>query len=278
MATAPFSLTTSSPANTDIAANFPALDRTDKDVIQSWITVQQNSYGANTHLRLVGVGVSGNGTYGTGLGSAPTASAGGMDLYYDTDYSLKQYSGDLGAIEYVGVPPGTILDYAGSSAPAGYILLTGTIASPQNVSRTTFARLFAALGTTWGTGDGSTTFGLPPANVFYAGSSNTNLGSFGATGGSITGTIAQANLPNVNFVISGITLNDPGHYHVFSTGIAYASGGANWNYGPAVNYVNQNSPTATTGITISNQGTAASGGSGTGFFPPYAVMNKIIKY
>lgn len=51
---------------------------------------------------------------------------------------------------------GTVLDFAGSTAPSGWALCYG-----QAVSRTTFANLFAKIGTTYGAGDGSTTFNLP---------------------------------------------------------------------------------------------------------------------
>lgn len=73
------------------------------------------------------------------------------------------------------VPAGTIIDFAGTAAPTGYLAcpLTAT-----NISRTTYAALFAAIGTTWGAGDGSTTFGQPyfPAD-YAAGQANANVGS-----------------------------------------------------------------------------------------------------
>ena len=53
-------------------------------------------------------------------------------------------------------PPGTPHEYAGSSAPAGWFLCNG-----QAISRTAYPKLWSALGTTWGSGDGSTTFNLP---------------------------------------------------------------------------------------------------------------------
>ena len=53
-------------------------------------------------------------------------------------------------------PPGAIIAFGGNNIPAGWLLCNGT-----NVSRTTYASLFAAIGTAWGTGDGSTTFNLP---------------------------------------------------------------------------------------------------------------------
>ena len=51
---------------------------------------------------------------------------------------------------------GTMQIYAGSDVPEGYLLCDG-----QEVSRTEYADLFATIGTTWGAGDGSTTFNVP---------------------------------------------------------------------------------------------------------------------
>jgi len=60
-------------------------------------------------------------------------------------------------------PPGIILPYGGTTSPnSSFLLLAG-----QNVSRTTYALLFAVLGTTFGAGDGSTTFGLPDTRSSY---------------------------------------------------------------------------------------------------------------
>lgn len=54
------------------------------------------------------------------------------------------------------VPIGTILDFAGATAPTGYLACDGSA-----VSRTDYAELFEVIGTTWGGGDGSTTFNVP---------------------------------------------------------------------------------------------------------------------
>lgn len=63
-----------------------------------------------------------------------------------------------GAVTILGLatPSGAITAYAGTSAPVGYLLCNGAA-----VSRTTYAALFAVLGSTYGDGDGSTTFNLP---------------------------------------------------------------------------------------------------------------------
>ncbi len=53
-------------------------------------------------------------------------------------------------------PPGMIMDFASPSAPVGWLKCNGVA-----VSRTAYAALFAAIGTTWGAGDGFNTFNLP---------------------------------------------------------------------------------------------------------------------
>lgn len=63
------------------------------------------------------------------------------------------------------VLPGTVIDWASNIVPAGYLACPTT---QTNVSRTTYPALFAAIGTTWGAGDGSTTFGLPWFAADYA--------------------------------------------------------------------------------------------------------------
>jgi len=56
----------------------------------------------------------------------------------------------------VPVPTGSLFPYAGASSPTGYLLCDGSA-----VSRTTYSALFTAIGTAYGTGDGTTTFNLP---------------------------------------------------------------------------------------------------------------------
>lgn len=79
---------------------------------------------------------------------------------------------------------GEIKWFAGTSVPAGYLLCNGT-----TVSRTTYARLFAAIGTTWGNGNGSSTFTLP------------NLINRVAWGGITSGAYKDAGLPNITATI-----------------------------------------------------------------------------
>jgi microcystin-dependent protein len=69
------------------------------------------------------------------------------------------------------MPPGTIIMYGADSAPAGWLGCEG-----GTVSRTTYAALFAVIGTNFGAGDGSTTFTLPNFNDRVAAGKATNVG------------------------------------------------------------------------------------------------------
>src|SRR5690606_26311907 len=79
-------------------------------------------------------------------------------------------------------PTGAVIPFAGSSAPAGWLLCDGSA-----VLRSEYPDLFAVVGTTYGAGDGSTTFNLPDLRQrFPLGKANTGTGSqLGETGGSI---------------------------------------------------------------------------------------------
>jgi microcystin-dependent protein len=110
-------------------------------------------------------------TFGTSTSGKLESEAGGFVV-----------SGDgTGAWPYI-MPPGAILAYGGASAPSGWLLCDGSA-----VSRTTYADLFAAIGTAYGTGDGSTTFNLPDLRQrFPLGKAASGTGStLGGTGGSI---------------------------------------------------------------------------------------------
>lgn len=77
-------------------------------------------------------------------------SAAGISLSKPSNTQL------LAAIRALAAPVGSVQAYAGSTAPTGWLLCAG-----QAVNRTTYAALFAVIDTTYGVGDGSTTFGLP---------------------------------------------------------------------------------------------------------------------
>ncbi len=87
-----------------------------------------------------------------------TALAANSDAKIPSQKAVKAYvdgGGDISITTKI-VPTGSILPYAGTSAPSYFLLCQG-----QAVSRTTYASLFAVTSTSYGVGDGSTTFNLP---------------------------------------------------------------------------------------------------------------------
>lgn len=90
-------------------------------------------------------------------------------------------------------PTGVIQGYAGSAAPTGWLLCDGSA-----VSRATYADLFTLIGTTYGVGDGSTTFNLPDLKGRVPVGRNAADGSFdvlGESGGAKTHTLTSAEMP-----------------------------------------------------------------------------------
>jgi microcystin-dependent protein len=120
-------------------------------------------------------------------GSAPGISAvalnnieTGLDEAWD---DIDDHESRLGVLEGgSAIPTGSILPYGGTAAPSGYLLCNGAA-----VSRTTYAALFAVLGTAFGIGNGSTTFNLPDLRQrFPLGKAAAGTGStLGGTGGAI---------------------------------------------------------------------------------------------
>lgn len=72
---------------------------------------------------------------------------------------VQSVANAIARLEASQQPAGTVIAYAPNSAPSGYLLCNGA-----EVSRTTYADLFAKIGTTYGTGNGSTTFNVPDLN------------------------------------------------------------------------------------------------------------------
>lgn len=95
------------------------------------------------------------------------------------------------------LPPGAVFAFAGNFTPGGCLICNGA-----EVSRTTYAELYTAIGTTYGAGNGSTTFNLP------------NLTDRFIQGSDTGGTVKNAGLPNITGALSlpGLSHGDGGNY------------------------------------------------------------------
>jgi microcystin-dependent protein len=129
-----------------------------------------------------------------------TAGNGAIFMYDGTQYILlnPEYTSPVDT-----TPTGVIHDFAGTSAPSGYLPCDGSA-----VSRTTYTTLFGVIGTTWGSGDGSTTFNVPDAirsvGVGSGGSGTSVLGNaVGDTGGAETVTLTLAEVPPDSVTVFG---------------------------------------------------------------------------
>lgn len=170
----------------------------------------------------------------------------------------------------VFAPIGSIMQYAGSTAPTNWLLCDG-----DAVSRSTYADLFTALGTTYGSGNGSTTFNVPNLKgraPVGRDSGQTEFDSLGETGGAKTHTLTTSELAAHNH---GVT--DPGHAHDLVTVGPGTAGTANVLEDRALrDFYEQRGGLVysnTTGISIQNAG----GGGAHNNLQPYLVLNYIIR-
>jgi len=204
--------------------------------------------------------VTGTTTF-TGIPSGPTATAGTSTTQLATTAFVTQNS----------VLTGALIMWPTASAPSGYLLCNGSA-----VSRTTYAALFAVVGTTFGAGDGSTTFNLPNYADRMPIGAGTIAASIGASGGSATTTLSTSNLPSHSHSATS-TVSDPGHLHYSLSG-GFFGAGSTGGTGPNSNAVNNpTTASAVTGISVST--TIGNTGSGTAVttISPYLGINFIIK-
>lgn len=155
---------------------------------------------------------------------------------------------------YPIVPVGAVIDFAGSVLPYYYFLCNGAV-----IGRTTFSKLFAAIGTTWGAGDGSTTFNIPDlTDKVIAGSGGSLFGgAVGASGGSST------HLMDINELVA--------HSHPTATAggnFVVNSGAGALGFGPG----------ATSFVSDSTTGANSTAHNAFSIVQQTSIMKKIIRY
>ena len=162
------------------------------------------------------------------------------------------------------IPSGTIALWPTTTPPTDWLICNGAA-----VSRTTYSTLFILFGTTFGAGNGSTTFNLPDyRNKMPYGSGTLPIG---ATGGSADSVVVS----HTHVATSVSTVTDPGHLHA---GGWEASANLSRSTADTLG-VQGNTASAVTGITVATATTNATAGvSGTGAnLPPYLAINFIVK-
>lgn len=179
-------------------------------------------------------------------------------------------------------PVGCVMDFAGSSAPNGWLICGG-----QSLNRTTYAALFAVIGTTYGSADGSS-FNLPDLrgrvtagrDFSVSGSNASRLTSatmtpdgatLAATGGAQTQTLTEAQMPAHTH--TGSTSEAGTHSHsYFSSGNTLVSEGGTIPAGPTADTTDAAGAHTHT-MSLNNTG----GGQAHPNVQPTMIMTKIIK-
>lgn len=246
----------------------------------------------NTKADLSGATFSGNVTAPKFISNVATGTS---PLTVASTTVVANLNADLLDGQHASVysPAGMVTQYAGLTAPSGWLLCDGSA-----VSRTTYASLFAAISTTYGAGDGSTTFALPNLQGRVpVGKNSATFTTLGGTGGAETVTLTVAQMPSHTHVQDshnhtqnshGHTGGDYGHSHTLNQAPYDGTGN---NTPPGVNPVSyyNNSGTNTgyasiyvNSTTATNQATTAvnqntGGGAAHNNLQPYIVMNYIIK-
>lgn len=170
---------------------------------------------------------------------------------------------DVTGLSAVSMMPGSIIMYASTATPAGYLLCQG-----QAVSRTTYAALFAVVNTAYGAGDGSTTFNVPnllgrfPVMLNAA---ETEWSAIGQVGGEKTHTLTLAESPAHahNFTYTG-SPGTPFPQWALANSAYPGSGSVSFT---------QSTPATSAKIGIDSQG----GGTAHNNLPPYFSLNFLIK-
>jgi microcystin-dependent protein len=210
--------------------------------------------------------------WGSGGGSDVYIESGTLDIYGDNlraeDLNRLQDQINNFSLGSGGFLIGQIIAYAADSVPVGFLDCDGTA-----ISRTTYSDLFAIIGTTWGVGDGSTTFNLPDLQGAFLRGTGSNDTETMADGnpyaGPSVGSFENDQMQQITgFTVTGVT-------GVFSTWGGAITGSGGVGIIPATQGGGGNST-----ISFDSANSTAQGGARTGdeTRPFAAGVKYIIKY
>ncbi len=178
------------------------------------------------------------------------------------------------------VPPGTVVHIAQSSAPAGWIKANGA-----PISRATYSALFAAIGTTFGIGDGTTTFNIPDLRGLFIRPIDDGRGvDPGRVFGSYQDMSNISHTHAINDPGHGHAISDPGHAHSLGYQVPVNGGDTDRGSLPSIFSIDTsvvpNTAASGTGISILGSGTGItlSGDGGAEGRPKNLALLAVIKY
>ena len=171
-----------------------------------------------------------------------------------------------------------------ATAPSGWALCQG-----QALNRTTYAELFDLIGTTFGSGDGSTTFNLPNLKgraIVGQDSAQSEFNTMGETGGTKTHTLTTAEMPSHTHTQNSHTHTQNSHSHtgmnIAGAAISWQAAGQSGTNKSGIFAGGTGSDPSTSATTATNQSTTATnqntgGGGAHNNLQPYITLNYIIK-
>lgn len=155
-------------------------------------------------------------------------------------------------------PPGEVASFAMGTCPAGWLAADGTA-----YSRSTYAGLYSKISTTWGSGDGSTTFNVPDFRGLFLRGTGTNANAtVVAAGGAVGPSLGSTNYVADAFQGHKHSVTDPGHNHTSQSGnFITTQGGTPPVSGGSAGGQYNTTASNTTGLTVQSPTTDGTNGT-----------------